>query len=380
MKIKNARIDDIQVLRAVAVLLTMFEHLQYLLPDPGKFLSVTHSHFAYWAGVDLFFAISGYVIARNLFARLACSGSISEFWRISLTFWTRRAFRIWPSSWFWLIVLAVCSVVFEPFHIFHPLRTNLLDLFASVLQVQNFHMWDCIAHNAYQRCGDAGSWWSLSLEEQFYLALPFIVFFLGRYALLLVTTLVVVQLSIPREAWTILWAIRSDALGLGVLLAAFESTNVYGSIGAYIANARNVIAALCVMLFYVLIAAPVQTALFMPPGFSTGIVALASAGLVFVASYDQNILARGPLKNVWLWIGSRSYGIYLIHWPMVTLTKIGWKIFEPSEPHHIVRYVALWLTLSFGFAELNYRFLEEPLRKRGKLIVSRRRPSTNYQS
>src|SRR5579885_546467 len=101
---KAGRIDDIEALRAVAILFVVFSHLPALLTWPNSKLDYLHNYFAFWTGVDLFFAISGFVIARELVPKLAAAadGSSEQVWRIILAFWIKRAWRILPSAWTWI--------------------------------------------------------------------------------------------------------------------------------------------------------------------------------------------------------------------------------------------------------------------------------------
>src|SRR5262245_6275416 len=91
------KIGDLQVFRAIAILLVLAQHLS-LAPN-------VLSHFPnfrtmpFWAGVELFFVISGYVVSRSIF-----SGSLNP-----LSFFLRRLFRLWPAI---LLFIAVSAVVF----------------------------------------------------------------------------------------------------------------------------------------------------------------------------------------------------------------------------------------------------------------------------
>lgn len=94
------RIDDIEVLRGIAVAITFYAHVGASLfvwgDSTHKFLL---QYLDFWAGVDLFFVISGFVIARDLLPRLRTAINTQDFWRITIAFWIRRAFRILPSAW-----------------------------------------------------------------------------------------------------------------------------------------------------------------------------------------------------------------------------------------------------------------------------------------
>lgn len=107
-----------------------------------------------------------------------------------------------------------------------------------------------------------------------------------------------------------------------------------------------------------------------------GLIALLSALLVMVASYDRDYLVpQGILQRVMLWIGSRSYAIYLIHIPAFFLTREIWFRLDPasagSDTAYMPAFAATALLLILVASELNYRFIEMPLRRRGVLLAER---------
>ena len=109
---------------------------------------------------------------------------------------------------------------------------------------------------------------------------------------------------------------------------------------------------------------------------SAGVVALLSAALVLVASYNQDYLMRdGPIKRALLWIGSRSYTLYLIHAPSYFLTREIWYRIEPAGTNFggnfTLRFVLTALVLLVLLTELNYRLVETPLRIKGARIADR---------
>jgi peptidoglycan/LPS O-acetylase OafA/YrhL len=107
--------------------------------------------------------------------------------------------------------------------------------------------------------------------------------------------------------------------------------------------------------------------------FEFGLVALVCAIFVLIASYDGGYFCpNGPIKRVLLWIGSRSYTFYLVHIPAYFLTREIWFHLQP--PHTVftdrfaLRFAYTAAILLLVLVELNYRFVEAPLRRRGKRI------------
>jgi peptidoglycan/LPS O-acetylase OafA/YrhL len=99
---------DIEVLRAVAVLMVLVDHIELLVPWPGA-ASVVHSITSLWGGVDVFFAISGFVIA-SMFLRQPPSNFFLAF---AVPFWIRRVYRIWPSALLWLSIMLLLPLLFN---------------------------------------------------------------------------------------------------------------------------------------------------------------------------------------------------------------------------------------------------------------------------
>ncbi|WP_183716429.1 acyltransferase family protein [Paraburkholderia tropica] len=368
--------DDIEVLRAIAVIFTLVGHLVRLIPWSSNPIYATGKYGAWWAGVDLFFCISGFVIARDIIGRLEAARNSRQFWRVTAAFWIKRIFRIWPTSWLWMTVILVASLALRKTDTFAPFPQALLDFTASAIQMQNFHAWICASSGHLMQCDAAAPWWSLSLEEQFYIALPLTTLLLGkrlRYALL---AIVAVQFFLPRTPASFLYYIRTDAIALGVLLAMFRTMPFPLKLEpTFMSKKKYAIPVLAVCLLLLFMLANAKTTREVTPS-ATGLIASISLLLVGTASYNRNYIARtGIAHKALLWVGSRSYAIYLIHWPMMDFTHAFWRYVEPAGTtfgsNYSMRFFLVWIALTAIAAELNYRFIEMPLRHRGKKIAQK---------
>ncbi len=370
-------IADIEILRAVAVLFTIGQHLPLLLPWTD-WAGVT-GHFAFWGGVDLFFCISGFVIIRSLKTRDWNGGSKRRIFRsLALPFWVRRIFRILPAAWLWLALPLAGAAWFNRSGAFGPLAANLSDAAAAVLQLANLHWLGCMKYGVGQ-CNMTtwmlGTYWSLSLEEQFYILLPLALILLPKRIFPLFLGLAILaQLFLARPAWDALWAIRTDSFLLGVALGLWQGRPSHARAEPRFLRRPAIalaMAALAAALLGVIPSPLVATR------FSTGLLALLCAGLVFVAGYDRDYLCptAGWAKRGLLWIGTRSYAIYLIHLPTFYLIQEMW--FRSGHPEladgtaKTALFVTSALVLTAIFAEANYRWVETPLRARGKRIAAR---------
>ncbi|HVU34119.1 MAG TPA: acyltransferase [Opitutaceae bacterium] len=381
---------DIEVLRAIAVSFTLIAHLVWgIVPKLGTIGREVYPAFAFWTGVDLFFAISGFVITASLLRlrtqHLELAGpegrrDLADFIRFARPFWIRRVFRLLPSAWLWIGITLLLAGFYNAHDSFGALRFNLHEAVAAVFDVANFYYYSWFAHG-HSAYGSLGVYWSLSLEEQFYLLFPLILFFLRPRAMIGgLIVLFLAQFFVPRpdgfdpHQASLLWFIRTDAVILGVLIATWQSHPSYRTVEPRFLRRR--IPALAALGAGVALLAAVPA--FSPDPIATGIVALISGGLVLIASYDRHyILPPARLKSALVWLGSRSYSIYLIHVAgraAILETKRRYEIAGGSAA------AALWSVLSVVLilliAELNFRLVETPFRNLGRRLAERyrRRP------
>lgn len=352
---------DIEVLRAVAVLMVLVDHIDFLIFWNGSIAGKVHVVTSLWGGVDLFFCISGFVITQ-LFLRQARGSSFIGF---ALPFWLRRVYRIWPSAIFTVLVVLAASLLFNRSSAFGDPKGDFLDAVSVVMQVANFHFYHCsTALGGY--CGVNTVYWSLSLEEQFYLVFPFLFFFLSRSALKVVLICIIGLLFFTaRQPQTFLWEIRVDALAWGALIALTQTSARERKLQPRFLSSK-VRAVFTTVLLSGLIASLGTNMVIL---FQTGLIALLSAGLVWIASFDEQFtFPAGKLRNVLVWIGSRSYALYLVHPIAERLTHEIFSRLYPGQSfddHFLFRFLLVGFGLTFVLAEANYRLLETPLRLRG---------------
>lgn len=365
----KGRIQDIEVLRAVAVLSVVLHHAHgNLFAQPIPWMDAFFQRFELWWGVDLFFAISGFVIARDLLPKLQACESTAVRWRTALAFWIRRAFRLLPSAWLWLLLILLACRFLNASGAFGTLQANLAATLAGVLQFANYRFADSFFRYEY---GTSFVYWSLSLEEQFYLLLPLLALLTRRFLPWTLALLVVVQFFTWRTP--LLMATRTDAIALGVLLALWSHRRSYAACEPLFL--RRMPMGLAVAGLLILGLMRISTNEYLWTTYRLGVIALLSATLVWLASYDRDYFAMpGPIQRVLLWVGSRSYAIYLIHIPaFACVREIAFRLYgtqaSDGTHHWTLALGASLLILALG--ELNYRWVEDPLRKQGNRLAMR---------
>ncbi|CAB4871100.1 MAG: acyltransferase family protein [Actinobacteria bacterium] len=343
--------------RALAVLGVLLYHadLDWL---PGGFL-----------GVDVFFVLSGFLITSLILEEFDRSGRI-DFKK----FYLGRARRLLPAL---LLVLLVVSLA-AAFVYRDAARQVASDALASVLYVNNW--WYIVADQSYfefiGRPPLLKHLWSLAVEEQFYLIWPAIAFLVvRRYARRGVFTLAM-TLAVLSTAWMLWLAVANgypdfadpsrayfgtDSHAMGLLVGAALATvwrpgRMRGKISAGAARlimAVGIAALLAVVWFFAF--AGEFTPWLYRGGFL--VLALLVALLIAAASHPGVPLGRAMGRQPLRYIGQRSYGLYLWHWPIFMITRPGLDVPLDGFPLLVLR-----LALTFGVAELSFRFLEMPIR------------------
>ncbi|CAE6812248.1 hypothetical protein R70006_05813 [Paraburkholderia domus] len=352
---------ELQALRAIAVLLVVVSHIPALFVwDVDRW---TRFRTGMWVGVDIFFAISGYVIARGLMPRI--QGKRGEpFWCEVFSFWVRRFYRIAPSAWLWLLVPLAIGLSFKYVDAAQLTGKNISDVVSVLFHVKNIQDFDCAQRGGI--CGDFGIYWSLSLEEQFYLLFPFVVLVARRRIVPVIGVLILVQFFLWRPQWGTLPAfLRTDALLFGVLIAIFERSPIYRLVEPKFADSW-----VRYPLAIALVFGTVAFARYEITWFYTGIIAMIAAIIIWICSYDRGyFLGKSPIRTLLEWIGERSFAIYLIHMPAYWMTREIWERRVHGVPvtsTYTLRFALTALVLICVLADLNFRFVETPLRRKGK--------------
>lgn len=311
--------------------------------------------------MDLFFCISGFLITSSL---LKASNPQVSFLNFAGSFWTRRVFRLWPAAILWATITLGISFAFDVSRTFGSQENMTSSWLSGILNIQNFYIWT-IGNSA--KSTPLWHYWSLSLEEQFYLLLPIILLLVPNRKLLIIPLLAaaVYQSTQIRPWGTLLWFVRSDALLYGTFIALIW--HYYPQRIALLFPSNRKIPLQIALL--ACIPLPIITAKISWSPYYMGLVAITSSLVVLLCSANMNLTgSNGRFRNLAIYIGSRSYSIYLVHNPILAIVreafmKSGYTDLTLEQDRIIAAATALVLTGIF--AEISYRLVETPLRAYG---------------
>lgn len=332
--------DDIQALRALAVLLVLAFHL-WPRRVPGGYV-----------GVDAFFVISGYLITGHL-AKEAATGGISL-----RRFWIRRARRLLPSSLLVLGLSALATLAWLPRHVWEQ---TFREISASVLYLQNW----VLARDAvdYLAADNKPSivqhYWTLSMEEQFYIVLPLLL--VGALSLRLRVTRIPLLLAVVALA-SFAWSVHLTGLNQPVAYFVTTTRAWEFAVGGILATAgwrapeRLRGPAVWTGLAMIVAAGLSFDEASAFPGFLAALPVTGTA-LVIWASVERGIASRlaalAPVRT----IGDVSYALYLWHWPLILLAP---RLLGEYRRWHAPAIAALSILLAW----LTTRYFEQPIRER----------------
>ena len=354
----------------------MFLHFRVLLPK-GSPLTAPLAFLDLSVGVDLFLVISGYVIAGSVMESQAGGAPRRA---LMFAFWVKRIFRLLPAAWTWILLAAVLQLtVANVTGIDYALRDIVIRSAAAAFNFMNFYVPLCIAEASGDFClwqNYTGHYWSLSLEEQFYLVFPLLFFFLPRKALIaLLVCAIALQFTWHRPFFTLPWYLKTDALSWGILLAFLAQTSGY-------ARARELlnglkfplpVAGFALLIFLPWVASDIQGMGPQMHAYGVGVVALLCAAIVLLATPDRGVYAPGRhYRSLMFYLGSRSYALYLCHLVIfMTLRDLSAAHITDADWWTSILLATVGTGLTLASAELTYRLIEVPIRARGREIAGR---------
>jgi peptidoglycan/LPS O-acetylase OafA/YrhL len=330
-------------LRGVSILLVLFFHLRFAEPNfgflfPGGAL-----------GVDVFFGLSGFLITAILLNEIQQRGTVDL-----RRFYIRRALRLWPAL---VSVILFACVVGLTISSFGNLGITRLRFLSTVFYFTNW-----LATVQGSRMWFLGHFWSLAIEEQFYLVWPAFLLLMLRCRVSGWKLVIVIGLLIAASLLLKVWLFTggsstkriffgSDTRGDGILAGCGLAAVLYSrqfQLSSKTSNALATIGLGFILLFSVV--GDDHFALLYCG--ATTIVSVAAtlvvAGcLLGPSSFVNNFLS----SQAFVWLGKRSYGMYLWHWPMYEIARLSpfrWSVVP----------IALGSTILVSY--LSFRFIERP--------------------
>lgn len=340
-------------LRALAVLAVIAYHLN-LSWAPGGLL-----------GVGVFFVLSGYLITDLLITKWDHSQ------RLDLKdFWISRVRRLLPALLIMIVIVVAWVTIFDRSYL-GKLRG---DVVASILYVSNW--WNIFHHVSYFESfgppSPIGNLWSLAVEEQFYLIWPILLYLGIRYIprKRILVGLVLAGAAVSALAMDFIYQPGTDpsrvyygtdtrvfsmliGAGLALLWPSRKHSVQVPEKARLMLDLLGTTGLIGVLL---MVGLTNQYDSFLYRG-GMVLLSLFSAMLVAVLAHPASLIGKilgwGPLR----WLGERSYGIYLWHYPVIILTSPTVDTGEPNILREVIQIAA-----SIGIAALSWKYIENPIR------------------
>jgi len=331
-------VPELDGVRGIAILVVLGFHFGHILPRPGNALFGLG-----WAGVDLFFVLSGYLITRILWTTRECRSYL-------VTFYGRRILRIFPlafaflAAYFW-IALPLAH------HFGYDLDRNGSDQLWYWAYLANWH-------NGLH--GSLTHLWSLSIEEQFYLIWPTVVFATSNKNLQrLCVLLVVLPLSLR---FLLMGAFHFSVLTRGMTFCRTEAL----ALGALIALRKDLPIlpwlAIPSAIGVLVIAATAGSEGMIMGIYGLTLIALACAGFVqqVVKGTGSTSVSSRLLRSPWLRrFGKYSYAIYVLHAPILAAT---FHLYAKSPtPFRGCALFVLGISFSYAAGWISWHFFESKI-------------------
>lgn len=338
----NSYRPDVDGLRTVAVMSVLLYHLGISAVSGG------------FVGVDVFFVISGFLITRKIVDDVEAGHfSFSEFY-------LARVRRIFPALVVTVALVFVASALVLSPGVFQEFARTAI---ASVLSVSNVLFWMTSGYfDADSSLKPLLHTWSLGVEEQFYLIWPLALVVLYRWGTRKIAVTGVVFLLVVSFAAAVV-NLESDPSGTFFMLPFRMWELAIGGLLAFLPRPQRLPAplkevGLLAGLGMIVVAATAYSKTTPFPGLSAALPVVGAALAIYFgeARFSSHLLTN-PLS---VGIGKISYSLYLVHWPMIVLTK--YVLMRALTAAEMVQMLVACLLLAY----LMYRFVEQPFRRRGE--------------
>lgn len=346
-------IPQLDSLRAIAVFLVLFWHW---LPASSAINVIDNGAL----GVDIFFVLSGFLISGILLRERKETGTLPQKLAVFKNFYARRALRILPV--YFLLVLVILTM-----HEVLSAELSTKEFFAAITFTSNF-----LFFNTEQWGNLTIHFWTLAVEEQFYLVWPFVILLSAKKSLLpMMLMFVAIGLLTPLltqspEFGHIPTYTCLDAFGLGGVLAwmvfhrpdLLRSSFIVSLIGSFISLA--------------ILITQIKTGKlpFLHQRLFHSVIAFCTIDFILLSQQKKTFAFSFILNSKTLqWIGRISYGIYLYHVPVQWFQYLwseAWDNLFPAGILHRYSYYFIFLinsSIVLIVAALSWKFFESPILK-----------------
>lgn len=338
---------DIDGLRAVAILGVLLSHLDFKYFNGG------------YVGVDVFFVISGFLITRLIQSEL----NLSDRFSFS-NFYTKRALRLLPALIFTITSTMVIGVLLlAPMYLYELAESVIF----TVISLSNMYFWQ---NSGYFDPGASLRpllhTWSLSVEEQFYLLWPLLLYSLYKLMKTFKVVLVLVVLGGVSLYFNKVFIDSATTIFFLTPFRIFEF--ILGALVVWLLDFKlkqKILYELLTFIGLVLVASPMiyftEETVF--PYLNALLPCVGTFLLIY--SGKNSKIAKYVLANpLMVKTGLISYSLYLVHWPLIVFYKY-YRFIEPE----LIEKCGLGL-MSFLLAFLVYKYIEQPFRKVDRKRVS----------
>lgn len=352
---------ELDGIRGVALLAVMLSHIgPFIKLNTFAAKAVTHLIVPGWSGVELFFVLSGFLITGILLKTKSAENYFSAFYM-------RRFLRIFP-IYYAVLTIGLLVGMHDPW--WNSLLPHGKTRLAYYFYLQNWPIfWP---HHLFPNINAFGHFWSLAVEEQFYLVWPLVIWFLPENGILflcgtgLLIALPLRFYMVHKFAYSFtamaLTTSRMDGLLIGAILAIllrrgpipFRWISLWTGVGAVIVG--------YVAIFHR--HELIDTHYFMPTIGITGFALLCGGLLAFSQSpirWLRKILSLRLLRTV----GKYSYGMYVYHIPIYVIAchvlTVYFGIWFPVSLHSAMIYGLFLIGVTFLIAKVSYDYFEAPI-------------------
>ena len=364
------KIREIEKLRAAALLMVILGHMPIRMPD-----ILVHGY----TGVSIFFVISGYVNCHSFENALRRYEDHTGL-RAALDYWVSRFFRVVPVVGIWLLLYFVCG------HITGALGGSYGD---TARFLKEYRWWLGGFYNyhfALSRMGGLfGHLWTMAVEIQFYLFLPF--FYLifrsrkakGAVCAVLIALACAARFFTPDDLAGKLTHTQMDSLFAGVMLYLYRDRLHFGALDRVPGAAKKAVGACMILALFLL---PWRMDYFVSAALRYPVFTLLAAVLVYLAQLDQGWImgSGGVTERIALWAAGVSFSTYISHvllyscvyynfFELVLKTRFPWLTGRKGTALQ-----ALFLVLAaLAVGALSRFFIEKPYAMLGKSVMTKYR-------